>query len=488
MSSNRRAILFLSAGAALFAAGARAAERYVAVFVDGRRVGYGKATRTVTPQKVTHTQETAADIDQGGRTDKLRKLLIHVETPDGRPIAFSLAQSLNNRNTEVRGRVDADGNMTVVTSSPQGARRLTRPWPKGALLSQGLRVLHRKKGLRPDSLYKAHVFEVPSLSAVEMTFEIGPKRQIDLLGRVVSLTEVRDTAQLTPKITVRSTWYVDDDQNILQSTTALRSGQTLSMVACHRAFALSGCEQGEFLARALVDSPAQIQQLPRFKAIRYVLAPKPGKAIGVVAMDNQSLRPGSGGRWTVQVHRAPAPPRTALPYHGGDKTALAALRATEYLRCDDSRIIALARRAAGHTTDAAVAARRIRDFVAAYITKKPLAVGYASATEVAASRQGDCTEYAVLTAALCRAVGVPAQVVFGLVYSPEFGGRKHAFGPHAWCRVFLGGKWYHLDAAIEHGYEVGHIALAAGDGHPDGFFNTIAAMATFQITAATLPN
>ena len=489
MTGNGRAILVIAAGAValLLATCARAAERYVAVFVDGRRVGYGKATRTVTPQKITHTQEIAANVDQGGQRVKVRKLLIHVETPDGRPIAFSVAQAQGGRNIEIRGRVGAEGTMTVTASTPDGTKTFARAWPKGALLSQGLRVLHRKKGLRPDSTYKARVFEVPTLRAVAMTFEVGPKNPIDLLGRVVSLTEVRETAKLTPKMTVQSTWYVDGDQNILKSTTRLPSGKMLSMVACHRSFSLSGCDQREFFARGLVDSPAQIEQLPQFKAIRYVLAPTPGKTVGVAAMDNQTAGPTTGGGWIVQVSRSAAPPKTAMPYRGGEKSAVAALRATQYLRCDDKRIIALARRAAGHTTDAAVAARRIRDFVAAYVTKKPLAVGYASATEVAASRQGDCTECAVLLAALCRAVGIPAQVVFGLAYSDRFADRKYTFAPHAWCRVFLGGRWYHLDAARDDGYEVGHIALSAGDGGPDGFFTAVGAMATFKIIAATLP-
>ena len=44
---------------------------------------------------------------------------------------------------------------------------------------------------------------------------------------------------------------------------------------------------------------------------------------------------------------------------------------------------------------------------------------FSSASEVAVARRGDCTEYAVLLAAVCRARQIPCRLVLGLVYAPE---------------------------------------------------------------------
>jgi len=90
--------------------------------------------------------------------------------------------------------------------------------------------------------------------------------------------------------------------------------------------------------------------------------------------------------------------------------------------------------------------QKIEKFVCEYISDKNLSVGYASAAEVAQSREGDCTEHAVLVAALCRAVGIPARVTVGLVYVDSFGGQENIFGPHAWAEVNINSKWYGLDA------------------------------------------
>jgi len=111
-------------------------------------------------------------------------------------------------------------------------------------------------------------------------------------------------------------------------------------------------------------------------------------------------------------------------------------------------------------------------------------VGYASAAEVAQSKKGDCSEFAVLTAALCRSLGIPAQVVVGVVYVEEFRG-FNGFGPHAWVRANIGGKWIGLDAAYTSaglgGYGPGHIALDTGNGEPAGFFNLMTTLGKFKI-------
>jgi CHASE2 domain-containing sensor protein len=89
-----------------------------------------------------------------------------------------------------------------------------------------------------------------------------------------------------------------------------------------------------------------------------------------------------------------------------DPKLLEATKPTRFLQSDDKRIVDLARKAVGDAKDAVQAARRIEAFVAKYIDNKSMSVGYASAVEVVESRQGDCSEFAVLTAALCRAIAI----------------------------------------------------------------------------------
>ena len=71
--------------------------------------------------------------------------------------------------------------------------------------------------------------------------------------------------------------------------------------------------------------------------------------------------------------------------------------------------------------------------------------------------KGDCTEHAVLLAALCRARGIPARVAIGLVYVSAAQG----FGYHMWNEVWIDGGWIPLDATIARGGTgAAHLKLA----------------------------
>jgi predicted transglutaminase-like cysteine proteinase len=84
----------------------------------------------------------------------------------------------------------------------------------------------------------------------------------------------------------------------------------------------------------------------------------------------------------------------------------------------------------------------------------------ATADNVAKTLSGDCTEYAMLSAAMCRAVGVPSRTVLGLVYAPTKDG-KPFLAYHMWFEVFAEGQWLPLDATLAlGGVGPGHLKIA----------------------------
>jgi transglutaminase-like putative cysteine protease len=127
----------------------------------------------------------------------------------------------------------------------------------------------------------------------------------------------------------------------------------------------------------------------------------------------------------------------------------------------------------------------MRRFVHEYIDGKGLDVGFATASEVARQRQGDCTEHGVLLAAMLRADGIPARVAGGLVYIDRFEGRRGIFGYHMWAQALLetadGPAWTDLDGALSEtaASDATHIALAVSplaDGDTQGVFMSIVAL------------
>ena len=83
----------------------------------------------------------------------------------------------------------------------------------------------------------------------------------------------------------------------------------------------------------------------------------------------------------------------------------------------------------------------------------------APADHVAKTRTGDCTEFAMLTAAMCKAAGVPARTAIGLVYVDNLLG-KPGLAFHMWTEVFVNGQWLGIDATLGQGsIGPGHIKI-----------------------------
>ena len=107
----------------------------------------------------------------------------------------------------------------------------------------------------------------------------------------------------------------------------------------------------------------------------------------------------------------------------------------------------MARQAAGGEKRPYAICDRLRKYVTDEISDKNLSVGFATASEVARNRQGDCSEHAVLLAALGRALGIPSRVVYGIVYVPTFETTDNVFGFHMWVQFLIGEKWVDFDPA-----------------------------------------
>ena len=86
----------------------------------------------------------------------------------------------------------------------------------------------------------------------------------------------------------------------------------------------------------------------------------------------------------------------------------------------------------------------LTDFVHDTITVKSYRRTFDLASQVAISREGDCTEHAVLLVALARAIGKPARVVLGVLLADTRDG-VGSFG-HAWAEIHDGDGWQIADA------------------------------------------
>lgn len=126
---------------------------------------------------------------------------------------------------------------------------------------------------------------------------------------------------------------------------------------------------------------------------------------------------------------------------------------------NDPKVKALAQKAIGETTTTVGKVERLNRFVDRFIRDQMIADPL-KVHQILQQRRGDCTEHALLMTTLCRAAGIPAREVSGLIY---MGDRYKTFGGHAWCEVVIDGRWVPVDPSWDETRTNGtHIRFEAG--------------------------
>jgi hypothetical protein len=118
--------------------------------------------------------------------------------------------------------------------------------------------------------------------------------------------------------------------------------------------------------------------------------------------------------------------------------------ANALIQSDDPAVVQLAQSVAVGKSDVWEIAVALEQHVNQHVASKNFSQALASAADVARSGEGDCTEHAVLLAALCRARQIPARVAIGLVYFPAARG----FAYHMWTEAWIKDRWIPLDATL----------------------------------------
>lgn len=160
-----------------------------------------------------------------------------------------------------------------------------------------------------------------------------------------------------------------------------------------------------------------------------------GHTILFVSIDKLSAYARRAASLMISLKRAGAP----MPAPRGAQDWLAPER---YIESDHEAIAAQARALKSATDEGTV--RNIHGFVAASVDYAGYTPEDFGALYALRQRRGDCSEYACLVVALCRAAGIPARMVEGYVTDRSFAPKPMDF--HDWAEVLVGGQWRVVDA------------------------------------------
>ena len=268
-------------------------------------------------------------------------------------------------------------------------------------------------------------------------------------------------------------WQLASDGRVLR-VDVMFAGLPLQLAPCTRDCDRAVARPFDMIDSLAVKSPIKIRQRISHAPMRYELVRKDGKAPALVTTGEQSVNV-AGDRAIVTVCRdcGQAEVETAqslAPY----------LRANAWVRSEDAVVRGVAAKAGPADRPLPARMAKLESLVREHMRRDADYVGYADATEALRTGKGDCTEFAVLLAALARANGIPARVVVGMAYSALFTGNRNSFNPHAWVQVYDGSRWLSYDAALL-GFDSAHVALGVGTGEPHELFDAFLQLRQLRI-------
>jgi len=448
-------------------------ERWYVMLLQDQRAGYVQAIQEETPAGIRSFTDMRLKIKRGALTLNLSITSEWLETPEGEAISASSVAVLGAAPVKRSYRFLPDG---LEVTTEQGGQKtvVTQPRPAGKWLPPAAAAREAKARLDAgDKTITTRTLEddlMTGLSPVESTRTVLEKTTVEVFGKTVPA--VKWKIKVDRYADLDAVDFVDDDGTPLRSEINL-GGMKIVQLAADKALAMSDLNPPELLVSTLVKPDKPIKNPRRLREGRFVLA-LPGAddrladfpttpAQKVERVDARTLR--------VTISSPPAQDAAAPP--GTSPTAserAEALESSAMIGCDDPAVKALLREGTAFAKQPpAKRAEQWRRFVHHFIKEKDLSVGLATASETARTRTGDCTEHAVLLAAILRADRIPARVASGLIYADAFAGATEIFGYHMWTQALLGdgdaARWTDVDATLDDQtpFDATHIALAVSN-------------------------
>ncbi len=446
-------------------------EEWVVIVLDGKKCGYGM-TQT-TPVETSSGPGYLTLNHQEFLVKRLGVSLKMTETTkvteDGEGGVLSYEDNTDAGGAAIASSGVRDGDEMVVSSRGQTQRfHLPR---LAALGPEAIRRATLRVPLQPGQQFSFDTFDTDYPQAiVSESGSVVKRESVDVRGTKREVWRLSSTESFIPGV-VSTTW-VDDQGNDVLMDASLPGFGTLHEYVTNRAECMQQPEGAEIFSTSLIHPQRALRDVHSLgQAVYRLTSVDQSRDLTLWNADQQRVLSSGPGTCEVEVTTPRIQPSDAtwqLPHE--DTTELHSyLQASSYLEVNAPIIQTLARRAVGDEKNPVLAAHKIQEFVRAYITKKDLNVGFGSAEETANSREGDCTEHAVLCAALGRAVGLPTRCVVGFGYVPPGDAiptiteakdtQTGIFGFHMWAEAWIAdNEWVPMDAALD-GFDVGHIAI-----------------------------
>jgi hypothetical protein len=418
---------------------------------NGQRIGYASRQTVDTPEGRQVIDVSLVRLrDQGDPGRRILERSVTRLDPAGHVVSISDSSQMGliQSSTEVR----VSGGTAEVIRATEGDRRTVRvPLPAGIRFDGGEELL-AGWDMRATPRLEFTNFNIVSMAPERVVITPVNGGAADAEGRVSVLRTRYDGAELRAVARL-----LLDRQRRIVAVTQPMFGTRITTSETDRETAMRPHRPYAVMQNAMMRAPYRVPDGSIFGHLRYRFSYRDGVAFPLPQTGEQRVRT-EGDAVVVDICQACGPGLAT------DAASLAdARRPTAWLQSDHPRLQAIAAPVARLQVSETRKMEMLLSRALPLIPRVDFA-GHFSALEAIQRRAGDCTESAVLLAALGRAAGIPTKVVSGLTYSRvPILGTANSFMPHSWVVAYVDGHWKSFDLALER-FDSSHIALTVGDG------------------------
>lgn len=442
-------------------------ESWQANFLNAAKLGYGHAVvRKVSSsegQIVRTTMIQELRIQRYGEETKETLTFSSEDSPEGKVLSFDCEAAAMGM--EASGRV-SNGFLKLTTLTKGKATTSNIPWDDDTVGYFGLEDSLRRQPLKVGEKRRVKWFQ-PLLHMVsDDTLEALEEEDVDLLGEIKHLLKIKCEGKLGKEMIRRTLWT--DDTGLVWKTANIESGEENFRTTKEVAQKQDG-KAFDLGTSTIVKVDRQLDQPHATQRIVYRATLKHRNPAEVFSIcGSQSVKQIDEHTAELVVRRVTAvAPEMIDP--APTKPEPADTAPNSLIQSDAKIIQKMAYSIVGNEKDPIQIAFALEKGVREKLTNKNFSTAFATAADVARTLEGDCTEHAVLLAALLRAKKIPARVAAGLVYVQANEERKmpQGFAYHMWTEAWLNDRWVPLDATLGRG-GIGAAHIKLSDTNFDG--------------------
>ncbi len=439
-------------------------ELWMGVYINGIKVGYSLT------RDVVETNERGKVLfsysESRIRISRLGSQPIELVTvqeshldAESRPLDLRLRTKMSDTETYIKAEVDADkvrfylGDRLIKEISEDKAFYLDVP----------VKQIIQEHGLQAGDRYTFRILDPLAYALSDCRFMIRGQEEVLILGEKMKLWHA--TTELDSLIPLVLEQWMDAQGRLYKLITHAGFMSTLALRMPRERAVEPSSDYLDIAFSSLIPSNILLEKPRTIQRMRVKLTGLSLDTLKSLPWDTnrqlwlETLDEGVLAETVSRTFQSQDSP--LLPMEGGHENN--ALSSTFFCQSDDEDIQRTARQIIGEERSAWRAAQKIAEWIDRELTAN-YDVGFASAREVLENRQGDCSEHTVLFVALCRAAGIPARALVGVMYA------EGIFAYHMWPEVFVGEwvaldpKWLARDPVTKEYYtDATHIAFGTSD-------------------------